>query len=494
MNRSLAQLAAAMVLAIALTVAYHEAVAVEAAKAPPKSAPAKRKAWWNAWAPENKPLRGIISFDGRQAGESRFWRPFCERHGLAWCEGEDDILISDRLAEIGAELGRPELVNAPVIRTGLSAIGGYTILFAQEHPDRVLAAVATQPLGPFAKGNEDFNFNRPNTKSPRDRGDLQGKIYDVSQALRVPILIQTGENDPTCGSVLAYGLVKFGRKQNAPWTYLCLPRGGHGNAVPRELLMPWLEAVIAQRLPADVDLRQGPPKLKEVKVEAGWLGHTQTLDIAVYAQYDGERSKAVWLPDKASAEAWKKCGLGMPYEFPEQPLRQPSGLIADLVVHDPQANWIGPSDVVSGEPWKLVANLREGDNGWKVQPNCTVTVLGKVPDLVRGCDWIKPDNAAADFTGETLLEFTVTDKSVVYVGHDEKVAKKPAWLADWKDTGQSVLGGYFGTEHSFRLLEKAFPKGAKIKLGPNGQRPKDPKSGRPEGWSYITIVKPSSAK
>jgi hypothetical protein len=123
-----------------------------------------------------------------------------------------------------------------------------------------------------------------------------------------------------------------------------------------------------------------------------------------------------------------------------------------------------------------------------------VTVLGKVPDLVRGCDWIKPDNAAADFTGETLLEFTVTDKSVVYVGHDEKVAKKPAWLADWKDTGQSVLGGYFGTEHSFRLLEKAFPKGAKIKLGPNGERAKDPKTGRPEGWSYITIVKPSSAK
>ncbi len=37
-------------------------------------------------------------------------------------------------------------------------------------------------------------------------------------------------------------------------------------------------------------------------------------------------------------------------------------------------------------------------------------------------------------------------------------------------------------------------KGAKVKLGPNGQRPQDPKTGRPEKWIYLTIVKPSSAK
>lgn len=360
---------------------------------------------------------------------------------------------------------------------------------AQEHPDRILAAVATQPLAPFATGNEGFNFNRPNAK-----GDLEGRIRDVSQAFRVPILIQTGANDPTCGSVLAYGLVKFARRQNAPWTYFCLPRGGHGNAVPREVLMPWLDAVIAQRLPADVNLRQGRPKLQEIKVEAGWLGHTQTLEIGEHSKYGGDKSLACWLPDKASAEAWKKCGLGMPYEFPGQPLRQPSGLVANLVVHDPKTNRIVPSDVVSGEPWKIIADLKEGDNGCRVQPNCTVTVMGKVPELVRGCDWIKPDNVAAEFAGEMLLEFSVTDNAIVYVGHDEKIAKKPAWLADWKDTDQSVLTGYLGNKHSLRLFEKAFPKGAKVKLGPNGEGPKDPETGRREGWIYITIVKPSSAR
>jgi hypothetical protein len=314
----------------------------------------------------------------------------------------------------------------------------------------------------------------------------------VSRAFRAPILIQTGENDPTCGSVLAYGLTRFARSKEAPWTYLCLPRGGHGNDVPRELAMAWLEAVISQRLPADADLRKGPPKLKEINVEAGWLGNPQTLEIAEYAKYSGDKSKACWLPNQGTAELWKKFGLGMPYDFPEQAVRKPAGLIADLVVHDPKANRIVPSDAAHGEPWKIVANLKEGDIGWKVQPNCTVTVFGKVPDLVRGCDWIKPDNTSAEFAGDVLLEFTVSNDAVVYVAHDEKTAQKPAWLADWKDTGKFVQGGYLGNEQRFRLFEKKYAKGAKVRLGPNGERGKDPKTGRPVGWIYLTIVKPAA--
>ena len=45
-----------------------------------------------------------------------------------------------------------------------------------------------------------------------------------------------------------------------------------------------------------------------------------------------------------------------------------------------------------------------------------------------------------------------------------------------------------GNENRFRLFAKAFSKGAKVTLGPNGERPKDPK-GKPEGWIYLTIVK-----
>jgi len=143
--------------------------------------------------------------------------------------------------------------------------------------------------------------------------------------------------------------------------------------------------------------------------------------------------------------------------------------------------------------WNCHDELRDNDQKENGYESVTYEWIPIRPRW-RGCDWIKPDDITADFTGETLLEFTVNDDAIVYVGHDEKIVKKPAWLADWKDTGEAVLGGYLGTEHSFRLFEKAFPKNAKVKLGPNGERPKDPRTGRPEGWIYITIVKRSSAR
>jgi len=453
--------------------------------------PTKPKKWPNAWVPEGKPLQGILHFDGRQAGTPEPWKPFCARHGLVWFPfGRDgDVAFFDEKfrAEVAAELKRPELVNAPVIRVGLSSNGGFTMLLAQQHPDRMLACVAHQPSPPWAKGNENFNFNR----MTETNSSLVGKPHDISQALRVPCIQQAGENDAVCGTIIAYGLDRYARRRNAPWTYFCLPRGGHGNVVPNELLMPWLDGVIAQRLPADVDLSKGLPKLRDIRIEAGWLANPHTLEIAEYAKYADDKAKATWLPNEASAMAWKKLSKAMPYEIPEQSAGKPSELIDKLVIHDPKSNRVVPSDSVYGEPWKIVANLKPGDVGWKVFPSAgPVAVIGKVPELVRGCDWIKPDNASLAYTGEVLMEFTVTDKATVYVAHDEKLAKKPDWLADWKDTGKSLQGGFLGNERSFRLYEKAFSKGATVKLGPNGTSLEKQEKPQLLPWIYLTIVKP----
>jgi hypothetical protein len=118
---------------------------------------------------------------------------------------------------------------------------------------------------------------------------------------------------------------------------------------------------------------------------------------------------------------------------------------------------------------------------------------------VRGCDWIVPDNHSVNFRGETLLEFTLSADATVYVGHDATIAKRPAWLADWKDTGEAVLVGYLGTERRLNLYEKAFAKNAKAKLGANSEEAADPNFpkevflGR-ERVIYMTIVKPKEAK
>ena len=52
-----------------------------------------------------------------------------------------------------------------------------------------------------------------------------------------------------------------------------------------------------------------------------------------------------------------------------------------------------------------------------------------------------------------------------------------------------MQGGYLGNERSFRLYAKAFPKGATVKLGPNGVSVEKQEKPQLLPWIYLTIVK-----
>lgn len=485
--------ATALVLCLAMTAAGEKTWADEAGQAPTNSAPATRKVWWTkAWAPTNTPLRGIITGAGGSDA-------FCTRNGLArvtpdWVVWREEVDFFD-LEGLAGELGHPELTNAPVIVVGLS-IGGYrAITFTIEHADRVVAVLPMQPVIRFLNQGQQTDIEWGNSlKNHRGlghRGYNQGlqtdnarKGGDVSRMLGVPMFLQVAADDDLLGTAMAYRFFGYGRREGAPWTFFCKPDGGHGAGLNMQVVEPWLEAVIAQRLPPDVDLFKGRPTLKPIVMDTAWFGNMQTLEVAESAKYAGERPKASWLPDKAAAETWKKQAKGMPYEVTDVSLRQPSGLISNLVVKA-----IASSAMLKDEVWQIVGNLKEGDTFCTIPGTWAYTrVAGKVPEVVRGCDWIRPDMAAVSFTNEPLLEFTVSDDAVVYVAHDERIVTKPAWLAEWKDTGEFLRGGILGNEDRLRLFSKPFPKGAKVALGPNGERPKGAK-GQPEGWMYMTMAK-----
>lgn len=449
--------------------------------------------WTDAWAPTNVALRGIV-LNARgfvfEAPIREPWISFCQSNGLAWVNITAwDRLQTNILQDIGAQLGHPALDNAPIVWAGLSASSAAGIEFANRNPDRVIGVVGAVPVVPFVQGNDAFNFNRPKFEG------LFQSVQNVSNTFSVPMLIQVGARDATCGSAPAYGFVKYGRRQNAPWTYYCILNGTH-NAPAPVVEMPWLAGVLAQRLPADVDLSKGKPVLRPIILADGWLGHTQTRATNTYADYEDDKTKAVWLPDAASAAAWRNAGTDMPYDFPEQTQQLPAGIITNLVVQAETSqgrNRIVPSDVIWGDGWKIVANLKEGDTYCLTDDRrFCMTVLGRVPPLVRGCDWIKPDGLGVTSTNAVLLEFTVTQDVIVYVGHDETLADKPAWLAGWKDTAEYVLGGYLGNERRFRLFAKAFPRNTRVQLGPNGESGNPVNWGSYAGWIYMTLVKPSS--
>jgi hypothetical protein len=408
-----------------------------------------------------------------------------------WRE-EVDFFDLERLA---VELGHPELTNAPVIVVGLS-IGGYrAITFTIEHADRVVAVLPMQPVIRFLNQGQqtdvEWSNSLKNHRGLGHRGYNQGlqtdnarKGGDVSRMLGVPMFLQVAADDDLLGTAMAYRFFGYGRREGAPWTFFCKPDGGHAASLNMQVVEPWLEAVIARRLPPDVDLFKGRPTLKPIVMDTAWFGNMQTLEVDESAKYAGERPKASWLPDKAAAETWKQHAKGMPYEVPDLSLRQPSGLISNLVVKA-----ISSSAMLKDEVWQIVGNLKEGDIFCTIPGTWAYTrVAGRVPEVVRGCDWIRPGMDAVNFTNEPLLEFTVSDDAVVYVAHDERIVTKPAWLAAWKDTGEFLRGGILGNEDRLRLFSKPFPKGAKVALGPNGERPKGAK-GRAEVWMYMTMVK-----
>ncbi len=81
-----------------------------------------------------------------------------------------------------------------------------------------------------------------------------------------------------------------------------------GNAAA--LMLPWLNNVIAARLPADASALDAAVNLRDLRLEDGWLGDLRTISntwaaIAPWAEFAGDRSKAAWFPNRAVAFIWR---------------------------------------------------------------------------------------------------------------------------------------------------------------------------------------------
>jgi len=64
-------------------------------------------------------------------------------------------------------------------------------------------------------------------------------------------------------------------------------------------MMPWIAAVIQQRVAAD------GKTLRPVTNKPAWLGDHQTGAVARIEQLSGSTREASWLPDEASARGWQ---------------------------------------------------------------------------------------------------------------------------------------------------------------------------------------------
>jgi hypothetical protein len=121
-------------------------------------------------------------------------------------------------------------------------------------------------------------------------------------------------------------------------------------------------------------------------------------------------------------------------------------------------------DSANAADWSVQSNLQSGNSQYGDRAFTFTTV----PAVVAGSEWIRTANDSKAFTGATLVTFTVTVDSDVYVAHNDSIGTKPSWLSaanGWTDSGANLVNS---EPRTFSLFRKSFAGGSMVSLGNNG--------------------------
>ena len=269
------------------------------------------------------------------------------------------------LKEFAAKSGHPELVHAPRVGTGHSAGGMVTNVLIRD-PARTLTTCV------------DCSWVYDPAKL-----DADGK--------KVPLLFTMGAIPD--GFKMLPAIDQFyvpARKDGLPWG-LGLQHGcAHdwGNAAA--LQVPWIQAVVRLRLPADADPTQGPVKLKPVVLEDGWLGDRESASgtfatVAAWGDYKGDKAAAAWFPDRATAEVWRAWSTKNSPVTLEAATADGS---AKLPAFDPKKS--RDLKVPAGVGVKLSVSVKPGTAVKKVAYYAGDTLIGEATAAPWEFEWAKP--------------------------------------------------------------------------------------------------------
>lgn len=172
----------------------------------------------------------------------------------------------------------PEIERVPWAMWGHSGGADWGIQMMQKYPNRTIAVIA-------ARGGAFL---------------LLGTNPTIAN---IPVLFALGEKDRIAISGtqdLPIQAFKRYRKLAAPWTLAVEAGAEHELGDTRLLAIPYLDALITQRLPDRGN------DLKPIDHDQGWLGNLVTHQIAPVSKFAGEPLAAAWLPNEETARKWQQ--------------------------------------------------------------------------------------------------------------------------------------------------------------------------------------------
>ena len=282
---------------------------------------------FKGWVPARaEPLRGTLVLipgrhqDGRGMAAEAQWQNLASDIGFAIvacqfsdgdpaayqddAEGEVARSINKAVEHLATESKHPELAKAPLALWGVSAGSNVSERYCSQFPKRVAAfASSTGTRGPGALA--------------------QGKA-------EIPMFFAVGAKDNPEWVAASLRCIDAGIKIHAPWTLAFNKNAGHGTGNSLGAVIPFLKAAVSMRFnppaaasgaagaPASVFKSQlptfsqpastaaAPIQLHKIDTHTGWLGDADTYEVGSFTNFKGNKAKAIWLPDEATATAWRE--------------------------------------------------------------------------------------------------------------------------------------------------------------------------------------------
>lgn len=276
---------------------------------------------YTIWIPPAvKTLRGVIVHQhgcgegacksGLTGAYDLHWQALAKKHGCAllspsyeqpdkadcqlWCDPRNgsDAAFQRCLVDLGAQSGHPELAKAPWALWGHSGGGHWAGGMVMLHPERVAAAWLRSGV--------------PLLKADPTRTGI--KAHELPPAaLKVPIVCNPGTKegvtvkDGRFAGVWPANEAFFGevRAHGGLVGVAVDPLSSHECGNQRYFAIPWLDALLALRLPQV----PGEP-LRLAPTDGAWLAEPTGFEASPAGKFAGDPLKAGWLPNESVARAW----------------------------------------------------------------------------------------------------------------------------------------------------------------------------------------------
>jgi len=243
------------------------------------------------------------------------WQALAKKHGCAllapsyeqpekadcqlWCDPRNgsDAAFQKALADLGTQSGHPELATVPWALWGHSGGGHWAGHMLFLHPERIAAAWLRSGV-PLLKPD------------PKRAGIQAHEAPDA--ALRVPVMCNLGTKE---GVTVKEG--RFAGAWPANETFFTELRGrgallgvsidpftSHECGNQRYLAIPWFDACLSARLPAQNGQPLRPMPEADAQLAPLYLSGGEVVEPVAAGQYSDTKEKAVWLPSAVVGKAW----------------------------------------------------------------------------------------------------------------------------------------------------------------------------------------------